>query len=295
VPIPAITLNEAACLDALRTFVLAVVPDLAAVDVYRARPAASPGKWGLSVVLVPTTPLPVFESPMGEESRAAQRQRVRVTLKTTAAGAWSLAFLGGMATYTAPVGLTTAQLRTALRDAVADEGLPVTTADAVAGAPTWAAFDIRGNTAGASLGLTLSVPAGGVATLAVVDDNIRQATYNWGRWTIRAVVRDVGSAEATGVPSRAGAYAEMLRLRLQAQSVSATAGLAYPYQRDLLRAANLSWVQTLGPFTSDVVDGGVWHRGVALDFVFDVSSALAFDVPSLDAVVVTAPVLNSDV
>lgn len=288
----AITLDEAACLNALKAFVLAAMPEVAAVDVYRARPPAAPSKWGLSVVLTPTTPLPVFASPMGEESKGAQRQRVRVTIKTGAAGAWSLALLGEVAPFTAPADATTTQVRDGLVAAIADAGLPVTTANVAAGGTGWAAFDILADVAGASMGVVLTVPAGGFATLAVVDDNIRQAAYNWGTWTIRAVVRDVGSAGLTGETSKAGAYAEALRLWMQAQSVPVTNGLAYPCRRDLLNAANLSWRQTLGPFNADVVDGAVWHRGVALDFVFDVSSALLFDVPSMDVQVVTAPVVG---
>lgn len=290
-PAPAITLDEADCLDALKAFVLAAVPEVAAVDVYRARPPAAPSKWGLSVVLAPTTPLPVFASPMGEESTGAQRQRVRVTVKTAAAGVWSLAALGVTAPYAAGAGDNTADVRDGLRDAVDNAGLAVTTADAASGATAWAAFDVLADVAGVSLGVVLTVPAGGVGALTIVDDNRRQATYNWGTWTIRAVVRDVGSAGMTGETSKAGAYVEMLRLRMQAQSVPVTNGTAYPYQRDLLQAANLSWRQTLGPFDASVVDGMVWHRGIAIDFVFDVSSALLVDVPSLDVVVVTAPTL----
>lgn len=291
-PAPTITLDEAACLDALKGFVLAAVPDVAAVDVYRARPPAAPSKWGLSVVLNPVTPLPIFESPMGEESTSAQRQRVRVTVKAAGAGMWSLGLLGEVAPYMAPADANRDDIRDGLADAVVGLGLPLTVSNAVADKPGWSALDVRGDVAGISLATVLSVPAGGLGSLTVVDDNRRQAVYNWGAWTIRVVIRDVGNASASGETSKAGAYAEMLRLRMQAQSVAVTDGLAYPYQRDLLQAANLSWRRTLGPFNADVQDGGVWHRGVALDFVFDVSSALLMDVPSLDTMVVSgAPVL----
>ena len=287
-PAPAITLDEAACLDALRTFVVACVPEAAAVDVYRARPAASPGKWGLSVVLNPTTPLPVFQSPMGEESQGLQRQRVRVAVKTAAVGMWRLRVLGEEAVHEALLGATPATVVDGLLAALDLLGLPITVYDLTLPA---IGFEVRADVAGASMGVLLTIPAGAGATATMVDDNIRAAVYNWGTWTIRAVVRDVASAGEMGAPSRAGSYAEMLRLRMQAQSVPVTAGLAYPYQRDLLAAANLRWRQTLGPFDAPVVDGGVWHRGVALDFAFDVSSALLVDVPSLDVAVVSAPVL----
>lgn len=288
-PAPAITLDEAACLDALKTFVLAAIPEVATVDVYRARPPASPSKWGLSVVLNPTTPLPVFASPMGEESTGLQRQRVRVDIRTAAPGAWSLGLLGEVAAFMAPGNATPSLVREELMAAIDALGLPVNTAVAPG---QGAAFDILGDVAGVSMGVTLTVPAGGLATLTMVDDNRRTATYNWGTWTIRAVIRDVGSAQAGGQTSKAGAYAEMLRLRMQAQSVPVTAGEAFPYQRDLLAAANLRWRQTLGPLNADVQDGLVWHRGVALDFVFDVSSALLIDVPSLDLAVVSGPSID---
>lgn len=293
-PAPAITLDEAACLDALRAFVLACVPEVAAVDVYRSRPPAAPGKWGLSVVLTPTTPLPVFDSSMGEESKGKQRQRVRVTVKAAAAGEWGLLVLDEPTYYAADLGEATAQVRTGLRAALDVAGLAITTFDAPNGGSGWASFDVLADAAGASMGVVLSVPAGGLGALTVVDDNIRQATYNWGTWTIRVTVRDTGSTSATGEPSKAATYVEMLRLRMQAQSVPVTNGTAYPYQRDLLAAANLRWCQTLGPFNADTQEGGVWHRGVAVDFRFDVSSALLHDVPSADTLVVTAPVLADE-
>lgn len=289
-PAPRITLDEAECLDALKTFVLTCVPDVASVDVYRARPAAVPSKWGLSVVLTPTTPLPIFASPMGEESTAAQRQRVRVVFKKAVAGTWALRLFGEDAVVGAGGNATTANLRDGFLAEVADLGLPLTTASVPAGNAAWSAFEVTADVAGASMGAQLTVPAGGQATLEVVDDNASIASYNWGTWTIRLVVRDVDNAGGTG-GSRVGPYVEMLRLRMQAQSVPLTAGLAYPYQRDLLQEANLCWRQTLGPFSADVVEGNVWHRGMALDFVFDVSSALVVDVPSLDTMVLQGAAL----
>lgn len=291
---PSITLDEAACLDALKAFVAACVPEVATVDVYRARPSAVPGKWGLSVVLTPTTPLPVFQSPMGEESTGTQRQRVRVAVRTAAAGVWSVALLGVSAPgYAAGPGDSAASIRDGLRAAVDTIGAPASTlqAPAVAGAP---AFDVLADVAGASMGLVFSVPVGGTGVVQVIDDNLRTASYNWGSWTIRVVVRDVSTAGSTGETSRVGPYVEMLRLRMQAQSVAVVPGSAYPYERDRLQQANLCWRRTLGPFDASVVEGGVWHRGAAIDFVFDVSSALLFDVPSLDAVVVTSPTLAEE-
>lgn len=278
---PTLYFDEHAALDALRQFVTAVIP-VAAVDTYRARPSAVPSKYLLSVVLAPTTPLPVLQSYTGEERDGEQAQAWRVTVLAAAEGDWALAVLGQQATpYAAGGGDTPATVRNGLRAGVDALGLPVTTADDPQVAN---AFTITGDVAGASLGVLASlVPPGGQARLEVVDDNVRRAAVNWGVWTIRVVVRDVDSAGGA-TRSAVGPYAERLRLSMQASSVPVTNGLAYPYLRDRLNEAKLRWRRTLGPFDADAVVDGVWSRGVALDFEFDVPPVLLHDVPSLDVV-----------
>jgi hypothetical protein len=279
-PAPALLFDEAAAMDALRVFVRTAVPEVPEVDVYRVKPSSVPGKWGLSVLLAPVNPLPVFaESYTGEESTGKQRQRIRVTITTGAAGAWTLQLLGGSAPFVAPVDATAAQVRTGLRLAVNAEDLPVTTADVGA-----AAFDILGDVAGVSLGVRMtSIPVGGAVSIAVVDDNLRRAVYNWGTWTVRVIVRDIPSAGGER-PSTVGPYCERLRLYMQGTSIPTTNGLAYPYVRDRVSAGALNWRRTLGPFDASVLDNGVHVRGAALDFVFDVPSALLHDIPSLDTI-----------
>lgn len=71
---PTIVFNESAALDALKQFITTVIPEVQGVDVYL---SAVPGKWGLSVVLQPVTPLPVLTSPMGESSVSARRAEDR--------------------------------------------------------------------------------------------------------------------------------------------------------------------------------------------------------------------------
>ena len=84
-PSTALLFDEAAALDALREFVRTAVPEVPEVDVYRWRPAAVPGKWGLHVLISPVNPMPIFaDSYSGEESTGKQRQRIRVTITTTA-------------------------------------------------------------------------------------------------------------------------------------------------------------------------------------------------------------------
>lgn len=286
-PSTALLFDEAAALDALREFVRTAVPEVPEVDVYRWRPAAVPGKWGLHVLISPVNPMPIFaDSYSGEESTGKQRQRIRVTITTAAAGAWALRVLSTSAPYTANPGATTADIRTGLQGAVNGLGLAVST-EAAAAPAGQAAFDILGDNAGASLGVRFTaIPAGGATTVAVIDDNLRRAVYNWGTWTIRVIVRDIPAAGGTR-PSMVGAYVERLRLYMQGSSIPVVNGLAYPFVRDRLQgttAKRLAWRKTLGPFEASVTDNNVWSRGAALDFVFDVPSALLHDIPSLDTV-----------
>jgi len=286
-PSPVLLFDEATALDALREFVRTAVPEVPDVDVYRWRQAAVTSKWGLQVLLAPVNPMPIFaDSYSGEESTGKQRQRIRVTITTAAAGAWSLRVLSTPAPYTANPGASTADIRDGLRAAVDALGLAVTTEAAPAPAGQ-AAFDILGDTAGASLGVRFTaIPAGGATTVAVIDDNLRRAVYNWGTWTIRVTVRDIPAAGGTRA-SMVGAHIERLRLYMQGSSIPVVNGLAYPFVRDRLQgtpAKRLAWRKTLGPFEASVTENGVWSRGAALDFVFDVPSALLHDIPSLDTV-----------
>lgn len=287
-PSPALLFDEAAALDALRDFVRTAVPEVPEVDVYRWRPSAVTSKWGLQVLLAPVNPMPIFsDSYSGEESTGKQRQRIRVTITTAAAGAWSLRVLSTAAPYTALLGATTADIRDGLRAAVdALVGLDITT-EAAAAPAGQAAFDILGDTAGVSLGVRFTaIPVGGATTVGIIDDNLRRAVYNWGTWTIRVTVRDIPAAGGTRT-SMVGAYVERLRLYMQGTSIPVTNGLAYPFVRDRLQgtpARRLAWRKTLGPFEASITDNNVWSRGAALDFVFDVPSALLHDIPSLDTV-----------
>lgn len=286
-PSPALLFDEAAALDALREFVRTAIPEVPEVDVYRWRPSAVTSKWGLQVLLAPVNPMPIFaDSYSGEESTGKQRQRIRVTISTAAAGAWALRVLSTSAPYTANPGATTADIRTGLQGAVNGLGLAVST-EAAAAPAGQAAFDILGDTAGASLGVRFtSIPLGGATTVAVIDDNLRRAVYNWGTWTIRVIVRDIPAAGGTR-SSMVGSYVERLRLYMQGTSIPVVNGLAYPFVRDRLQgtpAKRLAWRKTIGPFEASATDNNVWSRGAALDFVFDVPSALLHDIPSLDTV-----------
>lgn len=279
-PAPALLFDESAAMDALRVFVRTSVPEVPEVDVYRVKPSSVPGKWGLSVLLAPVNPLPVFaESYTGEENTAKQAQRILVTITTGAAGAWALQVLGESAPFVAPADATAAEVRDGLSDAVDALALAVTTTDQGA-----ASFDVLSNTIGVSLGIrATAIPVGGAIAIAVVDDNLRRAVYNWGTWTVRVIVRDIPSAGGER-PSMVGPYCERLRLYMQGSSIPTTNGLAYPYVRDRVAAGRLNWRRTLGPFDASILDNGVHVRGAALDFVFDVPSALLHDIPSLDTI-----------
>ena len=290
-PPPSLVFDEAASLDALRQFVTTALPEVPGVDVYRARPSSVPGKWGLSVVMRPLTPLPLLGSPMGEESDAAQRQRVQVVVTTGAAGTWTLRLLGRNATYVAPANATPTQVRNGLSAAAAALALPVlpVTLVSLAGPPV--ALEVLANVAGVSMLAALTViPAGGAGAVTVVDDSIRRCTYNWGTWTIRVVVREIPSA-AGPAPCMVGPYVERLRLMMQSSSIPVVNGSAYPYLRDRMATARMHWRETLGPFDADVQQDNLWVRGIGIDFVFDAPSGLLHDVPSLDVMGQTGPLI----
>jgi len=295
---PQILFDESSALTALQQFITTAIPEVPQVDVYRARPSAAPSRWGLSVLIVPTTPLPVLQSYMGDQSTGTQQQLARFVFTAAAAGAWRVRVLGQTtAAYVAGVGETTAQVRDGVSAALALLGLPVTLTNTAAGVlgPGQAGLDVLADVAGASmLPAVTVVPAGGAASTVIVDDNLRRASFNWGIWTVRVIVREVADA---GGPRQCmvGPYTERLRLYMQAAaSVPVVNGSAFPYVQDRMGGpsqvgtlpvgAALNWRQTLGPFNADVNDNNVWTRGAALDFQFDTSSALYYDVPSLDTV-----------
>lgn len=285
-PAPVVLWDEAAALDAVAAMVRAACPELKAEDVYRSRPAATPRAMPRAVLLHPLTPIPSTPgSPFGGERTFAQRQRWTVAVTTAAAGAWQVTVLGQAAPYLAGGGDDMATIAASLRVALDLLGLPVTTA-ALAVPP--AAFEVLGDVEGTSLGVSVQAPAGGAYALAVVDDNVRRAVYNFGLWTCRLVFRDVPSsvaAPATGHRYLAAVLAERVRMWLQARDLPVVNGQAFPYWKDTLGAApaRLSWRQTRGPLSLDEVDGGVWTRAVALDVDFDTPVGMFHDVPSLDA------------
>ncbi len=294
---PTILFDEFAALTALQQCITTAIPEVPQVDVYRARPSAAPSRWGLSVLLVPTTPLPVLTSYTGDQSTGTQQQLARFVFTTPAAGAWQARVLGQTsAAYVAGGGDTTTQIRNGVSAALALLGLPVTLTNTTAGVlgPGQAGLDVLADVAGASMLPAVSVvPAGGAASTVIVDDNLRRASFNWGLWTIRCIVRDVAPAGGTR-PCMVGPYTERLRLFMQAgASIPVVNGSAFPYVQDrmggdsqvntLPAGAAMNWRQTMGPFVADVNDNNTWFRGMALDLQFDTTSALYYDVPSLDS------------
>lgn len=295
-PPPSVLWSEEAALDQIQAFIVAACPEVQARDIYRAQPSAVPSVFGRSVVILPLTPVPEYQSAFGAESDSPQRQRWSVAVTTAAAGAWSVTLLG---VTTAPVvaglGDSPAVIAAGLRAAVDALGLPVTTQ---AIAPPPAAFGILGDVAGASLGLTVQGPPGGAAVTTVIDDCVRRAVYNWGVYRVRLLFRDVPSnqpAPAAGVRYTSTILAERVRLWLQATSLPVTNGLAYPYRRDQLQAApaRLSWLQTEGPLSLSAQENGAWVRVAALDASFQTPVALTHDVPSLAAMGLAGPVTFS--
>jgi len=286
---PADTLlwDEDACLDAIKVFVVAACKGaVKAGDVYRWRGSAVPATTTRpSILLAPVNELPVLSSPMGEESDTNQRQRWAIEIDTAAAGAWTIGALGETAApFVAGALDTTTTIREGLVAALDALALPLATSSTGGGK-----MGILGDVAGVSLGVTLTTPAGGAATIDIVDDNIRRAVYNWGIYTVRLFIRDTPSAERTPAAGRrsvALSIAERVRLYFQSSALPVVNGSAYPYRSDLLGLANarLAWRQTHAPRSFSEQDAVGWTRGVSLDVDFDVPCALLHDVPSLDAI-----------
>ena len=293
-PPPSVLWSEEAALDQVQAFIVAACPEVQARDIYRAQPSAVPGVFGRSVVILPLTPVPEYQSAFGAESDSPQRQRWSVAVTTAAAGAWTVTLLGQTTTpVVAGPGDSPTAIVAGLRAAVDALGMPVTTQ---ALAPPPAAFGVLGDVAGASLGVTVQGPPGGAAVTTVVDDNVRRAVYNWGVYRVRLLFRDVPSNQP--VPVAGPRYvstilAERVRLWLQATSLPVTNGMAYPYRRDQLQAApaRLSWLQTEGPLSLSVQENNAWVRVVALDVSFQTPCAMTHDVPSLDAMGLAGPVV----
>lgn len=278
---PNVLWSEAQSLTALRDALLLIVAPpngpVAPVDVYRQRPAATSAARGLAVWFFPTTPVPITESPFGEEWASKQRQRVWVVVLTPVQPASSFVVLGQVASYATQPGDGAAEVAAGLAASAAGLGLPVTVSVvAQDGNP---AVEVLADVAGASLNVQL---LGGNLAKLVVDDNVRMAVYNWTSWTIRVVCQDVANAAGN---CRASALAEKIRYSLQADSLPLTNGLAYKYLRDVLAEGNMAVEQVLpASLVMDAVDDGVWVRRAAVDVVFRPVTGMTHDVPSLDVI-----------
>src|SRR5574338_259369 len=290
---PEVLWDESAAFDQLKALLVAALPEVPQRDIYRARPGASPGKYGpTSVQILPLVAAPEYMSRAGGQTDEKQRQRWKVSITTAAAGAWSVAVLGEQANYAAGGGDSAQDIVDGLQAAVDGLGVAVTTQ---ALAPPPAAFGILGDVAGVSLGVSVAAPAGGSYALAVVDDNVRRAVYNWGVWRVRLIFRCTPATSAqVAAPGTydAARLLERVRLWLQASSIPVVNGSAYPYRRDQLQAApaRLSWLSTGIPQVFDEVENQTWTRVAAVDVEFQTPVAMAHDVPSLDAVGLAAAV-----
>lgn len=295
---PRVLFHEAPALDRIQDFILAACPELGGREnVYRQRPAASPSRSPApSATIGPTTPAPVGASLFGEQNAAGQRQRWRLVVTTAASGSWDLQLLGEPTAYVAGGGDDAATIRDGIQAALAALGAPVTMS--VPANPP-AALEVLGDAAGVSLGLRVTPAAGGARSLAVVDDCIRVAVYDWGTWTIRVVFRDVPSAErfpVGGVRYYSTELADRLRCYFLALDMPVVVGEAYPTLRDLLESSTgdgegpaLRAVKAYGPFPGEEqVEGGAWVRSAAVDLVFQVPIALTYDGVSMDEVEVPA-------
>lgn len=295
---PQVIWDESRAYGQLKALLVAALPEVDSRDIYRGRPAASPSKYGpTSVVILPLTPAPEYTSLQGATDDSAQQQRWSVQVTTAAAGSWGVSVLGAAGAYVAGGGDSAADIAAGLKAAVDGLGVAVTTQ--VLATPA-AAFGILGDTAGVSLGVTVTPADGGARVLRVVDDNIVRCVYNWGIWRVRLIFRctpsTVNQAADPGIYD-AARYMERVRLWLQASSLPVTNGEAYPYYRDQLQAApaRLSWLSTNTPIVIEegATAGGTFVRACAIDVAFQTPVGLVHDVPSLDAIGLAAePVIG---
>jgi hypothetical protein len=301
-PAPRDIFDELACFNAVKQFVLACCPEVKPAAIYRSHPGATPSSQQVSIVMVPLNGgPPIRQSPMGEGNISKQQQKVQVLIQGAAVGTWRVNVLGQTASYVAGGGDTSITIRNGLKTALDLLGLPLTTSTVTVGnAP---GVQILADVAGVSMTVNQltngDIPAGGVSSIVVVDDNLVRAYYNWGIWTIRMIFRDPPSAEGPVIGQGplvrvlASTLAERVRSWMEAgQDLPVVNGSAYPYRWDLLGAApaRLGWRQTQGPFAVPEELDGVWTRGVALDMSFDVPCGLIADIPSMDTIL--APTLT---
>lgn len=231
------------------------------------------------VTVIPTTTVPVKEAWTDVVVESLQANLVHVQVVAAAAGLYRLRVLGQNADYVAGGGDDATAIRDGLRAAVDALALAVTTAD-VGGS----SFSILGDTAGQWLGVApVSTPVADALAVTVVDDVKRRASGSLGRWTLRIIIDDIRPAMGNSSVQDA---ADLVRNYLDAASVPVVNGSAVIYTDDYLAQVGLVYLSAGDPIVADYQgDGGpapVWRERAMIDVVFNVTTGLAFDIPTIE-------------
>lgn len=212
----------------------------------------------------------------------AQRNLVEVGIDLASAGNYEISVLGQSAAFVAGGGDNAEAIRDGLRDAVSALGLAVTLADVGADA-----FTIRGNVAGLWIGVAVAdEPAANSIGLTVIDDTSRVTSSNIGEWPVRIMIDDV-IASSAGSRSKVVEAANLVIETFKAANVPIVSGSAVTYTGDLLTAQGLAFLDVLGTASADYSTGAagatVWHQRAMIDVVFNTTTGLAFDQPTIES------------
>ena len=246
------------------------------------------------VSVVPLTTVPVDESWTPVVQTQKQLNVVTVEVAVAAPGTYTLHTRSGEAVYVAGAGDTTTSIRDALRAAVDALAGPYVTADVGA-----SAFSVTGTVAGQWLAVYPTVlPAAGALVVTTVDDVLRRTTWTAATWTVSLIVDDLrpqGAGEVSVVPQAANYVKQVL----SAGQVPITLGSAQVFADDLLFEPGRLVTLTVGDaLVFDYQTPGaapVWRERARIDVVFQTANGLAFDVPSLESLLVPQPTIEEGV
>ena len=233
------------------------------------------------VTVTPLSTVPIDEGWLPLITKTPQANRMLVVVTAAAVGPYTVRVLGEDATYTALGGDDEEAIRDGLRLAVDALGLAVTTADSGDDG-----FEILGDVAGQWLGVSVVV---GALSVATVDDVLRIAESNPGKWTIRITVDDIRPAQGTSSATEAS---QLLLQYLAGARVPVVPGDASVYTDDYLSSVGLLYHDHTVLPVADYATGGtgrggakptVFHERSPIDVVFRVTTGMAFDQPTIES------------
>ena len=233
------------------------------------------------VTVAPLTTVPVNEGWTPNILQTLQANLMLVTVDAAAVGPYTVRILGEDATYTAIGGDDEEAIRDGLRLAVGALGAAVTTDDSGDNG-----IEILGDVAGQWLGVSAIA---GALSVATVDDVLRIAESNPGKWTIRITVDDIRPAQGTSSVTEAS---QLLLQYLAGATVPVIPGDATVYTDDYLSSVGLLYHDHTVLPAADYATGGtgrggakptVFHERSLIDVVFRVTTGMAFDQPTIES------------